>query len=238
MIKMETRIRELESELDAESRRNGDICKNLRAASGLIQLLHYGGNLVNKLVHLVVHVVSGGDAVQGLLDVLVNIVLAGQTVNMVLNFASQVIKVLIIYKETKNLKKRFNIFFYLILGWKHVNIVRYLSLEARQLVHDLGDVVLDAGDHLQQHLEVVLDHVVKLARKILSYFTDTFPSLFQFWHVCIVLAELGDHIPCLLHHAGHVAQQAEHRLAPFLHVLISLRNWGCQGGSNEKNMKK
>merc|ERR1719289_559774 len=30
MIKMETRIRELESELDAESRRNGDIYKNLR----------------------------------------------------------------------------------------------------------------------------------------------------------------------------------------------------------------
>merc|ERR1712055_157626 len=29
MIKMETRIRELESELDAESSRNGDICKNL-----------------------------------------------------------------------------------------------------------------------------------------------------------------------------------------------------------------
>merc|ERR1712055_1019363 len=28
-IKMETRVRELESELDAESRRNGDICKNL-----------------------------------------------------------------------------------------------------------------------------------------------------------------------------------------------------------------
>merc|ERR1719206_385951 len=36
MIKMETRIRELESELDAESRRNGDICKisaNLSALS-------------------------------------------------------------------------------------------------------------------------------------------------------------------------------------------------------------
>merc|ERR1719466_716601 len=30
MIKMETRIRELESELDAENRRNGDTCKNLR----------------------------------------------------------------------------------------------------------------------------------------------------------------------------------------------------------------
>merc|ERR1711868_64345 len=30
MIKMETRIRELESELDAESRRNTDVCKNLR----------------------------------------------------------------------------------------------------------------------------------------------------------------------------------------------------------------
>merc|ERR1711942_97461 len=35
MIKMETRIRELESELDAESRRNGDICKNLRNPSAL-----------------------------------------------------------------------------------------------------------------------------------------------------------------------------------------------------------
>merc|ERR1711945_43052 len=32
MIKMETRIRELESELDAESRRNSDILKNLRKA--------------------------------------------------------------------------------------------------------------------------------------------------------------------------------------------------------------
>merc|ERR1711879_437162 len=32
MIKMETRIRELESELDAESRRNTDVFKNLRKA--------------------------------------------------------------------------------------------------------------------------------------------------------------------------------------------------------------
>merc|ERR1711887_520185 len=36
MIKMETRIRELESELDAESRRNGDISKNLRKSERTI----------------------------------------------------------------------------------------------------------------------------------------------------------------------------------------------------------
>merc|ERR1711915_1025770 len=30
MIRMEARIRDLESELEAENRRNGDICKNLR----------------------------------------------------------------------------------------------------------------------------------------------------------------------------------------------------------------
>ena len=118
------------------------------------------------------HVISRGDTVKGLLDVLVNIILAGQTVNMILNFASQLIKVIIVYKETKNFEKRFNIFLYLILGWKHVNIVRYLSLEPRQLVHGLGDVVLDAGDHLEQHLEVVLDHVVQLSRKLLPCFAD------------------------------------------------------------------
>merc|ERR1719219_3023864 len=38
MIKMETRIRELESELDAETRRNGDICKNLRKAEEIAAL--------------------------------------------------------------------------------------------------------------------------------------------------------------------------------------------------------
>merc|ERR1711973_356773 len=37
MIKMETRIRELESELDAESRRNTDILKNLRKAERSIK---------------------------------------------------------------------------------------------------------------------------------------------------------------------------------------------------------
>merc|ERR1719499_2375466 len=39
MIKMETRIRELESELDAETRRNGDICKNLRKSERTIKEL-------------------------------------------------------------------------------------------------------------------------------------------------------------------------------------------------------
>ena len=37
MIKMETRIRELESELDTENRRNGDICKNLRKSERSIK---------------------------------------------------------------------------------------------------------------------------------------------------------------------------------------------------------
>merc|ERR1712183_1083909 len=44
MIKMETRIRELESELDAESRRNGDICKNLRKAERTIKELTFAGD--------------------------------------------------------------------------------------------------------------------------------------------------------------------------------------------------
>merc|ERR1712025_1391134 len=44
MIKMETRIRELESELDAESRRNGDICKNLRKAERSIKELTFAGD--------------------------------------------------------------------------------------------------------------------------------------------------------------------------------------------------
>merc|ERR1719246_151329 len=44
MIKMETRIRELESELDAESRRNGDICKNLRKSERTIKELTFSGD--------------------------------------------------------------------------------------------------------------------------------------------------------------------------------------------------
>jgi len=39
MIKMDTRIRELESELDAESRRNGDVFKNLRKSERTIKEL-------------------------------------------------------------------------------------------------------------------------------------------------------------------------------------------------------
>merc|ERR1719452_223783 len=44
MIKMETRIRELESELDAESRRNGDISKNLRKSERAIKELLFAGD--------------------------------------------------------------------------------------------------------------------------------------------------------------------------------------------------
>merc|ERR1712119_43256 len=44
MIKMETRIRELESELDAESRRNGDICKNLRKSERTIKELTFASD--------------------------------------------------------------------------------------------------------------------------------------------------------------------------------------------------
>merc|ERR1712183_85128 len=44
MIKMETRIRELESELDAESRRNGDIYKNLRKAERTIKELIFASD--------------------------------------------------------------------------------------------------------------------------------------------------------------------------------------------------
>merc|ERR1712142_411022 len=44
MIKMETRIRELESELDAESRRNSDVMKNLRKAERSIKELTFGGD--------------------------------------------------------------------------------------------------------------------------------------------------------------------------------------------------
>merc|ERR1711979_170313 len=44
MIKMETRIRELESELDAESRRNGDICKNLRKSERTIKELTFAAD--------------------------------------------------------------------------------------------------------------------------------------------------------------------------------------------------
>merc|ERR1711874_271149 len=44
MIKMETRIRELESELDAESRRNGDICKDPRKSERSIKELVFAGD--------------------------------------------------------------------------------------------------------------------------------------------------------------------------------------------------
>merc|ERR1711979_28435 len=44
MIKMETRIRELESELDAESRKNGDICKNLRKSERTIKELVFAAD--------------------------------------------------------------------------------------------------------------------------------------------------------------------------------------------------
>merc|ERR1712098_284969 len=44
MIKMETRIRELESELDAETRRNGDISKNLRKSERTIKELTFAGD--------------------------------------------------------------------------------------------------------------------------------------------------------------------------------------------------
>merc|ERR1711979_178314 len=44
VIKMETRIRELESELDAESRKNGDICKNLRKSERTIKELTFAGD--------------------------------------------------------------------------------------------------------------------------------------------------------------------------------------------------
>merc|ERR1719186_274658 len=44
MIKMETRIRELESELDAENRRNGDTCKNLRKSERSIKELTFASD--------------------------------------------------------------------------------------------------------------------------------------------------------------------------------------------------
>merc|ERR1711971_538892 len=44
MIKMETRIRELESELHAENRRNGDICKNLRKSERTIKELTFASD--------------------------------------------------------------------------------------------------------------------------------------------------------------------------------------------------
>merc|ERR1739845_294001 len=44
MIKMETRIRELESDLDAESRRNADIAKNLRKTERKIKELAFAGD--------------------------------------------------------------------------------------------------------------------------------------------------------------------------------------------------
>merc|ERR1711915_508662 len=44
MIKMETRIRELESELDAESRRFGDVNKNLRKSERAIKELTFAAD--------------------------------------------------------------------------------------------------------------------------------------------------------------------------------------------------
>ena len=44
MIKMETRIRELESEVDAESRRNGDVLKNLRRSERTIKELTFASD--------------------------------------------------------------------------------------------------------------------------------------------------------------------------------------------------
>merc|ERR1719397_1812198 len=44
MIKMETRIRELEPELDAETRRNSDVMKNLRKAERSIKELTFAGD--------------------------------------------------------------------------------------------------------------------------------------------------------------------------------------------------
>merc|ERR1712079_699420 len=44
MIKMETRIRELESELDAESRRFGDVTKNLRKSERAIKELTFAAD--------------------------------------------------------------------------------------------------------------------------------------------------------------------------------------------------
>merc|ERR1719237_1549311 len=44
MIKMETRIRELESELDAETRRFGDVTKNLRKSERSIKELSFAGD--------------------------------------------------------------------------------------------------------------------------------------------------------------------------------------------------
>merc|ERR1719239_499861 len=44
MIKMETRIRELESELDAETRRFGDVTKNLRKSERKIKELTFASD--------------------------------------------------------------------------------------------------------------------------------------------------------------------------------------------------
>merc|ERR1711982_3586 len=50
MIEMETRIRELESELDAESRRNTDVFKNLRKAERSIKELTFGADEDKKQI--------------------------------------------------------------------------------------------------------------------------------------------------------------------------------------------
>merc|ERR1712083_455073 len=44
MIKMETRIRELESELDAENRRHADVTKNLRKSERSIKELTFAAD--------------------------------------------------------------------------------------------------------------------------------------------------------------------------------------------------
>merc|ERR1712172_326806 len=48
MIKMETRIRELESELDAETRRFGDVTKNLRKSERSIKELSFAGTRIAR----------------------------------------------------------------------------------------------------------------------------------------------------------------------------------------------
>merc|ERR1712106_882732 len=58
MIKMDTRIRELESELDAESRRNADVFKNLRKSERGIKELIFAGDEDKK----------NHERIQGLID--------------------------------------------------------------------------------------------------------------------------------------------------------------------------
>merc|ERR1712106_1300524 len=58
MIKMETRIRELESEVDAESRRHGDVLKNLRKSERTIKELSFSADEDKK----------NHERIQGLID--------------------------------------------------------------------------------------------------------------------------------------------------------------------------